>query len=525
MNEDTRHRGRPPHARIQGTVAACLILIVLYDSLFFDHPAGWTAGAFALVSLGAVFWKLRPDIGKPVFRVLILVAFALSISLFNHPGSLALALTGITLLTLACSASLGWSSSGPLWLRRWSVFPILGWLGILFDADLYHKWRRTPAHRSRSFPKPNFSALILPLILLAVFGALFKAANPLIDLWTGSAWQAIHDWAANFWERIGFARVMIWLSVGAWSWALLRPRSWGRRFTLFLRGKTARPSWRRSRIRSLNDRTAVLRSLWVCVLLFSVQTILDAFYLWGGMQLPEGMTYAEYAHRGAYPLVVTALLTAIFVLLVFRPGSDLSASPVARRLVTVWLGQNILLTVSAAWRLNLYVEVYHLTRLRVAAAVWMVLVGTGLIWIVIRILAHRTNRWLVNANLITLLVLLAAVGLADVDRFIAGYNVDHCREVTGQGSDLDLEYLDSLGFSSIPALERLGDTLGMKGTGLQAADLSRSLRNRLHQRLEDPRAWTLRLHRLSRRHPRYPIDMTPLSGDTLGARRSEGFAR
>ncbi|NIP84168.1 MAG: DUF4173 domain-containing protein, partial [Planctomycetales bacterium] len=32
--------------------------------------------------------------------------------------------------------------------------------------------------------------------------------------------------------------------------------------------------------------------------LFAVQTGLDATYLWSGAALPEGMTYAEYAHRG-----------------------------------------------------------------------------------------------------------------------------------------------------------------------------------------------------------------------------------
>ena len=48
--------------------------------------------------------------------------------------------------------------------------------------------------------------------------------------------------------------------------------------------------------------------------LFAMQTLLDAAYLWGGAALPEGMTYAEYAHRGAYPLVATALLAGAIVI-------------------------------------------------------------------------------------------------------------------------------------------------------------------------------------------------------------------
>jgi hypothetical protein len=39
------------------------------------------------------------------------------------------------------------------------------------------------------------------------------------------------------------------------------------------------------------------------------------------------MTLAEYAHRGAYPLIVTALLAALFVLIAFRQGSETAGQP------------------------------------------------------------------------------------------------------------------------------------------------------------------------------------------------------
>jgi hypothetical protein len=66
-----------------------------------------------------------------------------------------------------------------------------------------------------------------------------------------------------------------------------------------------------------------LRSLVIFNAMFLVQNILDAMYLWGGKQLPAGLTYADYAHRGAYPLMATALLTAVFVLLALRSHNRL----------------------------------------------------------------------------------------------------------------------------------------------------------------------------------------------------------
>ncbi len=57
-------------------------------------------------------------------------------------------------------------------------------------------------------------------------------------------------------------------------------------------------------------RSAILNSLILFNALFAVQTILDLIYLWGGVRLPDGLSYAEYAHRGAHPLIATALLAA-----------------------------------------------------------------------------------------------------------------------------------------------------------------------------------------------------------------------
>ena len=58
---------------------------------------------------------------------------------------------------------------------------------------------------------------------------------------------------------------------------------------------------------------AVFRALLSFNGLFAVQNGMDAAFLWGRAGLPEGLTYAAYAHRGAYALIVTALLAAAFV--------------------------------------------------------------------------------------------------------------------------------------------------------------------------------------------------------------------
>src|SRR3546814_2069336 len=64
------------------------------------------------------------------------------------------------------------------------------------------------------------------------------------------------------------------------------------------------------------------------------------FRSWSGAALPGHVTLAEYAHRGAYTLIATALLAGLFVLVVLRPGEAATRSPRVRGLVVLWIAQN-----------------------------------------------------------------------------------------------------------------------------------------------------------------------------------------
>ena len=66
------------------------------------------------------------------------------------------------------------------------------------------------------------------------------------------------------------------------------------------------------------------------------------------------------------------------------------AHPLARRLVTLWVVQNIVLVASSALRTIDYIESSMLTAWRIAALAWMALVALGLVLICWRILAGRS---------------------------------------------------------------------------------------------------------------------------------------
>ena len=342
-------------------------------------------------------------------------------------------------------------------------------------------------------------AWIVPGILAVVFVLLFASANPLIDSVLRAAnlddlLRLFDPWRVAFWGLFaGFA------------WPFLRPR--------LLRWDVPQMQGPlRPRAESLIfGRAAILRSLVVFNALFAAQTAMDIAYLWGGVALPEGMSYADYAHRGAYPLIVTALLAAGFVLAAMRPSGAAERSRLIRGLVYLFIAQNVLLVVSSILRLDLYVEVYSLTGLRLAAGIWMGLVAAGLMLILARIALRRSNKWLVAMNLGALAATLYVCAFLDFGAMISRFNAEHGLAKGVQA--VDLYYLGQLGPSAIPAIDLLLEK--SDGTGPEVADLRgwrKQLADDLLKRDTGWRSWSLRKARLQAYLSGAPIDTLPGSG-------------
>src|SRR5262249_993252 len=148
--------------------------------------------------------------------------------------------------------------------------------------------------------------------------------------------------------------------------------------------------------------------------------------------------------RGAYPLIVTALLAAGFVLVAMRPSGPAENSRLIRPLVLIFVAQNVLLVISSIFRLDLYIAAYSLTYWRLAGFIWMGLVAAGLLLILIQIIQRKPNSWLITANAISLALALYACCFINGPWLVATYNVEHSREVSGAGPNLDWRYLRCL---------------------------------------------------------------------------------
>ena len=461
--------------------AAALALAALADWLFYDQPLGISVTIFAAVLVCASLAANLETLDRRRLLVAGSIVVAGLLPAVEDVNAISLVLIVLALggaLTLTTNPYLEGLAEGTASLLD------------LFLVGPFRLFRDVTNAFNLPAVTRGFALWLVPLLLGSLFVVLFVAANPLLEKWLS---QLNPGNPASY---LSIGHTLFWIVSLAMLWPFIHAR-WRRGF-IAMPGESPPPANRQAEPAGVMDflgADTILRSLILFNLLFAVQTVLDAVYLWGNAALPVDITYAAYAHRGAYPLIVTALLAAGFVLLAMRPGGPAEQSRVIRPLVYVWVGQNLLLVISSMLRLDLYVQIYLLTYWRVAAFVWMLLVAVGLILILARIVLRRPNQWLIHANLLALAVVLYACSLINFAAIIADYNVSHSREASGRGVNLDIDYLFRLGPQALPAIDR---AIRLRYVNPVLVSRRDWLVEQQHQQMAPWRSWGFRGWRLQR---------------------------
>jgi hypothetical protein len=196
-----------------------------------------------------------------------------------------------------------------------------------------------------------------------------------------------------------------------------------------------------------------------------------AYLFIGGAQAPaEGYTYAEYARRGFFELLLVSMLTLGLVMALARWTRR--ESPLAQNAFRVGASLMVALTVvilaSAMKRLSLYEDVFGYTRLRLFTHVFMFALGAVLTWRAVT-LWWRPERFAIGA-FATALGAVLAVNAINPDALIVRLNIARTTDASGP----DLHYLSGLSSDAVPELVR-----GLDGTNSAHQELLRRYSERL----------------------------------------------
>ncbi|MEU5193792.1 DUF4153 domain-containing protein [Streptomyces scabiei] len=432
-----------------------------------------------------------------------------------RPWALVWGAAGAALLTVPALRAAEWPSFlavvtalavGSLALHGGRTWPavLLGPIGVFTSLVTGPAWAwqglRERVGGDRGRLAPVFRAVVVAAVLLFVFGALFAGAD------------------AAFADLLGALVPDVSVSDGPWQILLLALGLFG---TLAAAHTAAAPTrWDRVRVPAGRARGRVEWALPLVglVVLFAVFNAVQLAVLFGGYDAvlkKTGLTYAEYARQGFWQLLMATLLTLLVIVIALRwaPRTRPSDRTLVHGVLGTLCALALVVVASAVRRMDMYVDAYGLTRLRIsvlAMELWL-----GLVIVLIMAAGVWGARWLPRAVVAGAVAAVLAFGLASPDALIAGRNVDRY-ETNGR---FDLPYARGLSADAVPALDRLDEP--MRSCALR--DIKEELDERQHIPWYATSRGEAEARRILEERPLVPGSSGPACGESEWESESEFY--
>ncbi|MFJ8850930.1 DUF4153 domain-containing protein [Streptomyces sp. NPDC102437] len=368
--------------------------------------AFWAVGGLALLAVPA----LR-DAGWPVFLAVVSAIALGSLALHGSRSWLGVFLGSLGLFS-AIADGLAWGGRGVHALTAGSR----GRLGVVLRS------------------------VAVAVVLLIVFGALFASADAAFADVLGDLMPDV-SLTGSPWRFLLFLVGLIGALAAAY--AAAAPIRWD--------GLTVRPGKARGRVEWALP-------LIVLNLLFAVFIAVQLTVLLGGydkVMAETDLSYSEYARQGFWQLLWATVLTLLVIALALRwaPRGKSSDRTLVRTVLGVLCLLTLIVVASALRRMDLYVDAYGLTRLRISVAaveLWL-----GVVLVLIMAAGVFGARMLPRAVAASAAVAVLAFGLISPDGLIAEQNVQRYRD----DHSIDVAYLKDLSADAVPALDTLPEPL------------------------------------------------------------------
>jgi len=201
------------------------------------------------------------------------------------------------------------------------------------------------------------------------------------------------------------------------------------------------------------DPVILLTILVLINVIYAVFSAIQFAYLFGGSSfvLPSSYTYAEYARRGFFELVIVSIINFGILLfgIVFVKKDNKRIFTAIRAFLTLLVAFTFVLLSSAFYRMLVYEQAYGFTYLRVFVQAFMIMLF--FLFIVNIIYIWYPKLPIIKSYFIISLAVYIILNFANVDVIIAKNNINRYFE-TGQ---IDMVYLKGLSYDAAPEMQRL----------------------------------------------------------------------
>ncbi|EST13483.1 DUF4153 domain-containing protein [Sporolactobacillus laevolacticus] len=439
------------HNRSSMLLLCTVLLGILANVLFFDQFPGISYPIFVIAFYCVFLWNARDELHVKVdFGWLLLIPiFLLSLSYFVFSNLIFYALNFMAIPVLIVMqttlttrrANEKWYSIkfiGDLFLGFF--YRPFAFIALPFRVVIKQATARVGIRKDSTFLKVIIGVLVaVPLLILII--SLLASADQVFSY--------LVDRIPNLFVTINldtivprtlFAAIIALLSF-SYIWSLMKPKT------------TSAPFWKMSEPMTVNNRVDHVIAVTILSLINAIYvlfTLIQFSYLFGSFSfaLPAEFTYAEYARRGFFELVVVTLINFSILLVIVsctKKGGK-AINKAMQLLESLLVFCTLVMLLSAFVRMFLYEQMYGYTYLRVLTHAFMIFLFGLFIVTLCRI--WKENLRLYKFYLLAAIAALVIINYMNIDVLITKWNIDRY-EQTGK---IDVNYLATLSDDAIPTM-------------------------------------------------------------------------
>lgn len=418
-------------------------LALVFNFLFFGKLIGVSVFIFAVILLGAVFLFGRAEnvsIQKVGWMVLFIGFFASMPSFLDNVFLSILNIFAILgLLVLLAHELVG----TPVFLMRFKDYIVMA---VTVPLKMLIRAVQSIALLGQIHSKVKehdvwlrvAKGVVLALPILIIFGLLFSSADLAFSQFVNSI--VYIDPSERTMQYIFLLFVAFLSALGFLSYIFF-PKP----------GDQALPDQQPIAATGSDRGIEVLVALSLVSILFLLFIGFQVAYLFGGETnvVNAGFTYAEYARRGFFELLVVGMLS-LLVLLVSEKFAGVESKKDNRFLfpALVLIAEVVIVIISAFKRLSLYIDAYGMTMLRFYVAAFIGLLLVWFILLAIKFIKTKREEFYTFSGLISIALFLVVMNLVNPDAFIARYNL----EQYNQNGKIDASYIRELSADATPVV-------------------------------------------------------------------------
>ncbi|EGW36828.1 DUF4173 domain-containing protein [Desulfosporosinus sp. OT] len=432
-------------------ILICSILLgVLFDILFYNKPLGISYPLFVIAFYVAFLWNLRPRVSlrNSFGWILTIPIVALSSTYFIFTNQIFAFFNFflIPFLIIAQTILISEENKHNWYDSRFMMDIFSGVFNRAFSCTSkpfimgLNSMRNSRRHKKYDVFQKVLIGLGISIPLLMIIVSLLSSADRVFDHFIAeisSSFKNINISNFSLQTIIALVITMITFSY-IWSFSNFSSNLKNQQQGVI---ETNPGSW---------DPIISITILSVINCVYVVFTIIQFAYLFASVNnaLPPDFTYAEYARRGFFELLMITLINFGLLLssIKFTQKDGSFVARTVQLLHSLLIICTVVILLSAYFRMSLYEAAYGYTYLRVLTHFFMVFLGV--LFLIAFYKIWNEHMSLLKPYIVITIVAYMIINFANIDVLIANKNINRYLE-TGK---LDTHYLRNLSYDSIPEL-------------------------------------------------------------------------